>query len=166
MSHMAFSYSELYYSQFSEKFLCIMAGFFCLWVFHSNIWTPASSWFCECLTLASVPNSSSTLNLVLKCFTSRNVFPVCRAVRSLHQQVFTTPANLRSGGESLSFYHKRPGEHFFLLFNFFFFFGGGGGVQIIHLLLNCCDKDQVLCRSYSSGWVGFQGTRADPVAGI
>lgn len=75
---------------------------------------------------------SPTLNLDLKCFTSRNVFPVCRAVRSLHQQVFTTPVNLLSGGESLSFYHRRLGEPFFLFFfNFILFviyFQGGKGV--------------------------------------
>lgn len=105
---------------------------------YSNIRTQTSSWFCECLTLVSVPSFSSTLNVVLKCFILRNVFPVCRAVRSLHQQVFTTPANLLSGGESPFFYHRRLGKQLFPLFKFFW------GVQIIHLLLNCYDKDQSL----------------------
>lgn len=122
---------------------------------------PSKPWFCECLTSASVPNSSSTLNLLLKCFTSRNVFPVCQAAKSSHQQVFTTPANSLSGGESLSFYHKRLGEWFSLLSNVF-----SRGFLIINLLLNCCDKNEVFSRWYSSMWVGCQGTRAELVARV
>lgn len=152
------TYPELCNCYFSETFLYIMPGFLCFCVFHSNIWTLAQSCFYECLILASVPYTSSILNLVLKCFTSRNVFPVCRAVRSLHQQVFTTPVNLLSGGESPSFYHRRLGEHFVHLFKFFY-----GEMQINHLFLNYYDKDRVLCKSYLSWLVGCQGTRADPV---
>lgn len=44
------------------------------------------------------------------CLSFRNAFPVCQVARNLHLPAFTMPVSSHNGGESLFFFHRKPGE--------------------------------------------------------
>lgn len=44
------------------------------------------------------------------CVSFRSAFPVCQVAKNLHLPVFTMPVSSHSGGESLFFFPRKPGE--------------------------------------------------------